>query len=116
MLRPTIDTLAPAEDPAVDSYARDPGVLWVRIAPGPARRFELWDGTSIARDDTGAIKVESGSTFSRGFVLELIATPEPAEVQRDGVVVTKNQGWTWEAAASGTLRIELSGSGVVRVR
>jgi len=34
MLRPTIDTLAPATEPGVESYASDPGTLWVKIFPG----------------------------------------------------------------------------------
>lgn len=46
MLRPTIDTLAPATDPSVDSFARDPGPLWALIAPG--RRAPSSSGTARA--------------------------------------------------------------------
>ena len=35
MLRETVDTLAPASHPEVDSYANDPGRLHVRVFPGP---------------------------------------------------------------------------------
>src|SRR5205823_5572038 len=49
MLRPTIETLSPAQAP-IDSLATDAGVLYVRIAPGPARTtFTLYDGTTIAQ-------------------------------------------------------------------
>jgi alpha-D-xyloside xylohydrolase len=34
LLRPTIDTLAPASDAAVESFVRDPGPLWVMVVPG----------------------------------------------------------------------------------
>ena len=83
MLRPTIDTLAPADDPTVDSFARDPGLLWVRIAPGRPRRFDLWDRTSIERASDGSFLVTSGDVFARGFVLETMATPAPTEVTRE---------------------------------
>ena len=37
MLRPTIDTLSPVgEGTEVESYANDPGDLWIRMAPGAA--------------------------------------------------------------------------------
>jgi alpha-D-xyloside xylohydrolase len=132
MLRPTIDTLATADDPAVESFARDPGLLWARIAPGRPRRFALWDGASIERDAGGALLVASGSVFSRGFVLESMATPEPNEVRRendDGSKVTLSrlaslgaleaigdgaEGYAWDPAARGTLWIRL-GPGAGRV-
>jgi len=53
---------------------RDPGLLWVRIAPGRPRRFEMGDGTSIERGPDGSLRVASGSVFARGFVLEAMAT------------------------------------------
>src|SRR5690606_35309493 len=83
MLRPTIDTLAPATDPAVDSFARDAGALWALIAPGPPRAFALWDGARVARTGGDSFEVRDGLVFDRGFVLEIIASREPVEVARD---------------------------------
>ena len=53
MLRPTIDTMSPATEPDVDSYANDPGVLWPRIYPGPATELTLFDGTRTADETAG---------------------------------------------------------------
>jgi alpha-D-xyloside xylohydrolase len=118
LLRPTIDTLAPASDPDVDSFANDPGPLWIRGVPGPARSSVLYDGTSLARDTSGAILIRSGATFAR-FVVEQIATPEPSVVTHDGVAIPRDgtdEGWTWEPAARGTLRVRLARDGVVAIR
>jgi len=130
MLRPTIDTLATAEDPSVDSFARDPGLLYVRIAPGRPRRFDLWDRTSVERANDGSLRVASGDVFAQGFVLETMATPAPTEVTREEDGGTKTtlarrdslaaldavtEGWAWEAAGRGTLWVKLRG-GSARVR
>ena len=124
MLRPTIDTLAPADDPTVDSFARDPGLLWVRVAPGRPRRFELWDRTTVERANDGAFLVASGDVFGKGFVLEAMATAAPTEVTREDVGSAKTtlarsaslealdavtEGWAWEPARRGTLWIKLRG-------
>jgi alpha-D-xyloside xylohydrolase len=129
MLRPTIDTLADADDPEVDSFVRDPGLLWVRIAPGRPRRFDLWDRTSIERTNDGALLVTSGDVFAKGFVLETMATPAPTEVTREGEGGAKTtlerraslaalddvlEGWAWEPARRGTLWVKLHG-GAARV-
>ncbi|MDB5214770.1 MAG: uncharacterized protein JWO86_2697 [Myxococcaceae bacterium] len=127
MLRPTIDTLAPADDLAVESFVRDAGLLWVRIAPGRPRRFEMWDGTSIERGPDGSLRVASGNVFTSGFVLESMATAQPTDVVREDDAGTKaalvryasltalealdraSEGWTWEPARRGTLWIKLRG-------
>ncbi len=128
MLRPTIDTLAPAEDPLVDSFARDAGVLWVRVAPGRPRRFELWDHSSIERSAAGAIEVVSGSVFTSGFVIESIASTEPRDVLVEDATGTRTlqrraslealeaavDGWTWDAAHRGTSWIKV-GAGAARI-
>jgi alpha-D-xyloside xylohydrolase len=128
MLRPTIDTLATADDASIESFARDPGQLWVRIAPGRPRRFELWDSSSIERGPEGAIRVVSGSVFTTGFVLESLVTPEPRDVSREDdagsralerrasldVLTASPDGWAWDAAKRGTLWIKV-GAGATRV-
>jgi alpha-D-xyloside xylohydrolase len=129
MLRPTIDTLASADDPAVDSFVRDAGLLYVRIAPGRPRRFDTWDGTRVERSSDGSFHVASGTVFVDGFVLESMATPQPAEVVREddaGANTTLErhassasldaaaEGWAWEPAGRGTLWVKLR-AGAARV-
>jgi alpha-D-xyloside xylohydrolase len=125
LLRPTIDTLAAADDPSVDSFARDPGRLYVRIAPGQPRRFDMWDGTRIERSADGSFRTTSGAVFASGFVLEAIATSAPTEVVHEDESGTRTTlersaslaalealgastgGWAWDPAARGTLWIKL---------
>ena len=132
MLRPTIDTLATAEDPNVDSFARDPGLLWVRVAPGRPRRFDLFDYSSIERTADGALSVTSGSVFTRGFVLESMVTSEPRDILRIDAAGAKTtldrrasleslsspdsgeSGWFWEPVRRGTLWIKIP-AGAARV-
>jgi alpha-D-xyloside xylohydrolase len=124
MLRPTIDTLATAADPSVESFARDPGLLWVRVAPGRPRRFELWDRTSVERANDGAFVLTSGDVFTTGFVLEAMVTATPTEVTREdaggarttlarsvslAALDSVTEGWAWEPARRGTLWIKLRG-------
>ena len=124
MLRPTIDTLATADDPTVDSFAREPGLLWVRIAPGRPRRFELWDHTSVERGPEGAIRFSSGSLFTTGFVVESMAASEPRDVLREdesgsrialerraslAALDVSADGWAWEPTHRGTLWVKLRG-------
>ncbi len=68
LLRPTIDTLASADDPDVESFVRDPGLQWARVAPGRPRRFTAWDGSSIERTTTGAIRVAGAGRGMPGTV------------------------------------------------
>lgn len=117
MLRPTIDTLSPADDPTVDSFARDAGLLWARLVPGPTRSFALWDGTKIERLSDGTITTTSGTVFEKGFVLEVIDTSEPTEVTRDSSPLPKQadltsleaatEGWAWASERRGTLWIKI---------
>ncbi|MEZ4237165.1 MAG: glycoside hydrolase family 31 protein [Myxococcota bacterium] len=110
LLRPTIDTLAPVADEGVDSYATDPGVLYVRIFPGPASEAHVFDGTRIAqaRDDDGTVTVRHtpGDTFVQGLVLELVGTPEPAAVALDGRPAPAD-AWSWAPDGGGTLTLRL---------
>jgi alpha-D-xyloside xylohydrolase len=89
MLRPEVDTLAPATVTGVDSYANDAGVLWLRIALPivMSAQFELFDGTNVRAGGSTAITVEleAGETFTSGFRLQLYTTA--TEVSIDGVPV-----------------------------
>ncbi len=49
LLRPTVDTLAVASDPDVDSFANDAGVLWVHLWPGTQdSQFEVVLGPTFS--------------------------------------------------------------------
>ncbi|MEQ1564835.1 MAG: TIM-barrel domain-containing protein [Myxococcota bacterium] len=126
LLRPTIDTLSPVADPAaIDSYATDPGVLWARVFPGPASAFELFDGARLEQAADGAAVTlgwSDGDEFDDGALLELVGTPEPAEVSIDGDAVERvddptGGGWTWSPAVGGTVTIRVpAGSTRIEVR
>ncbi|WP_338035051.1 TIM-barrel domain-containing protein [Labilithrix luteola] len=125
MLRPTIDTISPADDPTVDSFARDAGGLWTRLVPGPSRSFALWDGTKIERLADGTLATTTGTVFQKGFVFEVVTTAEPGEVTRDSVALPKQpdltsleavaEGWAWAPDRRGTLWIKI-GAGNSQVR
>ncbi len=81
MLRPTIDTLVPTEEPdLVDSFATTPGVLHVRVFPGPQTVFRVFDGTRLtqsldSRQGSGAVmqlRYEPGADFQFGALFECV--------------------------------------------
>jgi alpha-D-xyloside xylohydrolase len=127
MLRDTIETLAPvAAGSTVDSFAADPGTLWVRVVPGtPRSTFEVYDGTRLAQE-VGILGFTPGSVFTTSVVFESIATPLPASVRSGGTVLaqvadvaalaTVQAGWFWEPARGGTLWIKLTGASTVTVQ
>jgi alpha-D-xyloside xylohydrolase len=84
MLRPTIDTLSPATDPQVDSYATEAGPLWVRVQPGTGR-FTLFDGTVL--EQAGAqLTATPGSRFVTSVVWELRGVARPTSVEHGGTL------------------------------
>lgn len=90
LLRPTIDTLSPASDRGVESYADDPGVLYVRVAPltsgAASSQFPLFDGTTLAQARTGArltLGLAPGERFRQGAVFEVLRTARPGGVTAD---------------------------------
>ncbi|MCC6621955.1 MAG: glycoside hydrolase family 31 protein [Deltaproteobacteria bacterium] len=126
MLRPGVDTLAPAGDPAVDSAARSRGRLWVRIARGRDAVVDLYDGGRV-RLEGDAITWRSAGDPGEGVVLELVgealdgAGDGPEEVTRDGRALAaigadglaEGEGWRREGR---TVWVALAGWGTVRVR
>ncbi len=89
LLRPTIDTLSPAEDSAaVDSLAGNPGVLYSRIVPGTSSGFALFDGTYLAQSTTrrtnGQLTIEleyrPGAWFRSGAVFEIFGFSRDAHI------------------------------------
>jgi alpha-D-xyloside xylohydrolase len=79
MLRPTIDTLvATSARDRVDSYASEPGLLYVRAVARGSGSFELFDGGRVSQSSAG-VAAESGSELDRGALFELVDA-EPATV------------------------------------
>lgn len=76
MLRPTIDTIAEASDPGVESFVNEAGTLWVRVQPGEGE-FTLHDGTRLTQSGQ-SLTATPGSSFKTSVVWELVgvsATP-----------------------------------------
>lgn len=140
MLRDTIDTLAPATDGGVDSYANDNGMLVVRTAPGPdLTTFTLFDGSvltaidqsGIVLDTTQIVLTYEPSMIPRfsGLLFEVIrVTAEPALVLSGSMQMTERasyaalqaaaDGWFWDSSATGgTLWIKVpSGAATITVQ
>ncbi|MEZ4365824.1 MAG: glycoside hydrolase family 31 protein [Kofleriaceae bacterium] len=122
LLRPTIDTAAPTTLPGVESYADEPGELWLRLVPGPTTTTAtLFDDTVIERADR-QITLSPGTTFTSGYRLEVlragavaavtvggVALPEVALGDLDGVAtgwaVDGDTLWIKVAAAGGVVAI-----------
>ena len=102
MLRPTIDTLAPVlevgpGEPEIDSFATDPGRLYVRVAAGPEGRFELYDGTVLSQAP-GVFTVQPGEVFVGGVQLEVMGLNSPApeglpELESLEALEASERGW-----------------------
>lgn len=84
MLSPTMDTLSPATDPNVESYATAPGVLWVRAQPGTGG-FVLFDGTVLAQSP-GQLTATAGARFTTSVVWELRGVAKPASIDHGGAL------------------------------
>lgn len=123
MLRPTIDSLSPTDQPdRVDSYDTDPGVLWARVVPGEGSWFELFDGTFLAQQrvapQSGAVwgfDYVPGEELSQGVVVEARMDTAPREVTLDGDPVPEvsdpagasTPGWTFTEDRGGTLVVRI---------
>ncbi|MCA2981468.1 MAG: glycoside hydrolase family 31 protein [Myxococcaceae bacterium] len=113
MLRPTIDTLSPASDADVDSFANEAGDLWVRVVPAAtASSFVVYDGTRLEQqqgDDGLVLRSQAGAVFTGAVVYEVLA-PRPGSVEADGGalpfvadVAAVPRGVAW---ADGVLRVK----------
>jgi alpha-D-xyloside xylohydrolase len=113
MLRPTIETLSPVTDTTIDSFASDAGVLYVRVAPGPASSFTVHDGTQLAQAP-GSVSYTPGAVFDNGVMFEVIATAQPSSVgtltQQASLAALEaaTDGWFWEPGTGGTLWIKIA--------
>lgn len=122
LLRPNIDTLSPAADPGVESFADDPGGLYARLVPGPRPEvFTLYDGTELAQETAGGalkLRLKPGSLFRGATTLEVMPVSQPARVLRGGETLPQltsapdlemaSEGWVWQPAAGGTLLVKLA--------
>ncbi len=76
MLRPTIDTLSPVPGGSdIESFDNDPGQLTVRVFPGEASSFELYDGTVLTAELSGSsatLGYTAGDAFTHGAVFEVV--------------------------------------------
>ena len=120
LLRPTIDSMSPTTDPMrVDSFATDPGLLWVRVVPGADGAFKVYDGTSFTLRG-GRIETKSGTVFVKGAMLELIGLKDaPPSVMLDGMALAKvdteaaldaaASGWRHSNDTGGTVFIKVPG-------
>jgi alpha-D-xyloside xylohydrolase len=130
MLRDTIDTLAPATLAGVDSFANDPGLLVVRVAPAKdLTTFRVFDGTIITQGANATeLTFATGARFTEGVLFEVIATAAtPALVTNNGVALmargsyaalsAATDGWFYESGATGgTLWIKAAGAATITVQ
>ena len=117
MLRPTIDTLAPATTPGVDSFANEVGPLHVIVGPGAAGEAAVYDGSTITLIDGPqapalTVKIVPGNEFSHGSELEVWMSA-PAAVHVDGKSLAKGDPascltcW-WMDGPGATLHVRLT--------
>jgi alpha-D-xyloside xylohydrolase len=122
MLRPTIDTLRATTQPSiVDSYATDPGVLWVRVAPGAASSFTLFDGAVVGQE-RGAegikLTASDGKELTSGVMFEVVAYggKKPSAVSEKGsplaeaasvdALAKAASGWVYVGETGGTVFVK----------
>ena len=118
MLRPTIETLSPVTSASIDSFATDPGILYVRVATAPtATSFTVYDGTQLAQSQS-SVSYTPGSVFTKGAMFEIIAQAQPTSIsgltQQSSLAALEAapSGWFREPATSGTLWIKTTGGTV----
>ncbi len=130
MLRESVETLSPVcATSGVDSFSNDPGVLWIRIAPGPtATAFTLYDGARITQQQTGAtlaVAFTPGAApvFAKGALFQIAPAAPPVTVETSAgalpslptreALLAAGSGWYFDPA--GTLWIEIPGAANVTV-
>lgn len=98
MLSPSIDTLSPATDVGVESFAASAGTLWVRVQPGPDSTFTVFDGTRLSQTN-GALAATVGSRFTGSIVWEMRGVARPGSVTHGGAALV--EAASLDSAASG---------------
>jgi alpha-D-xyloside xylohydrolase len=138
LLRPDIDTLAPAQTAGIQSFADDPGLLWARVelagASAVQTALQLWDGTQlkVQRQDqqlalsaAAAAPASANQVFQKGAVWEvggLAAAPASVAVAGqalsaagDAASVATCAAGCWHYAAA-TQRLTVRGAGWATVQ
>lgn len=112
MLRPGVQTLSPT-DGSVDSWADDPGSLWVRVVPAAGAGFTLSTGEAATQDTDTSIRLTDGSLYA-GWTLELW-TPAPPAVSLDGQDLPEGEEGCVDCVIPGApwTRVVLSRGGTV---
>ncbi|MBP7126270.1 glycoside hydrolase family 31 protein [Myxococcota bacterium] len=125
MLRPTIDAIAPTLEPErVDSLATDAGLLHVRVFPGPAEDFPMYDGTVLSQSFLSpslVIGMVAGTEYRKGAIFEVVGVgnERPLLVRFDGgpgveassledLESLEGPGWFFE---EGVLRVRVPAAG-----
>ena len=140
MLRDTLDTMSPvsAENQAtIDSFSTDPGVLWIRVAPGTtSTSFHVYDGAAITqqKQSGGAIDLSftpagASPVFTEGAMFEVIGvgTTAPGGVTASSAPLTATAsltalkaatiGWFFDPCATGgTVWVKVPGQASVVVQ
>ena len=113
LLRPTIDTLAPATEGGVDSFANDVGRLHVIVPMWtslPATRT-LYDGSVLSSVGDGmglsmTLSLKAGSEFKKGVTFEVwlaakpISVKDHSEVADDAALQACTAScWRWDEAS-----------------
>jgi alpha-D-xyloside xylohydrolase len=109
MARPSVRTLAPATDPAVDSFANDPGRLHARVVPGSAATFTMYDGTKLAWEDgaTSVLACTPGGVAWKGLEVEVLGDARP--------VVSANAGGAALARLPDEAALDAAEEGYVQI-
>ncbi len=113
MLRPDLDTLAPATEPGVESFADAPGRLHVVVVPGDAGDRGVYDGSELtlrAEGNGWRVSAQPGVEYVAGVELEVWMAAKPAAVTVDGDAAAAKADaaaaadcercWWWDDATS----------------
>jgi alpha-D-xyloside xylohydrolase len=107
MLRPTIDTLAPVTEQGIDSFAGNPGRLYVLATPGKPGTRTLYDGTQLATtaltgfDVAKVFGTQKGADFATEVEWQLWLDAKPApSLQGGGTLTETSDDATWATCSS----------------
>ena len=90
LLRPTIDTILPADPSRADSYAAEAGVLHVRATAAGEGAFTLFDGGVLqvaSSPQQMTLSASAGDELNAGVVFEVMAASRPSAVTAAGAAL-----------------------------
>lgn len=132
MLRDNIETLSPVKSGlAIQSFANDPGLLWVRVGPGTTKTtFTVYDGTVLSQQQSGDVlsltyKPAAEALFSHGALFEVVASSAPTMVMSGANMLNQaasldalkaaSEGWFHSAETGGTTWIKVAAAASLTV-